>query len=286
MVTKNKMTKISILGCGWLGLPLAKALLKKKFHVNGSTTTVEKLDVLKDEGINPFLIDIPLSIDDENHGVDTFSDAMITFLQGSETLIIDIPPKLRGDLAAANEKTFVKKIETLIPFIEKSTVQNVLFVSSTSAYGEGQLTVTELTLPQPDTESGKQLVEAEQLLRDNTNFKTTLVRFGGLIGADRQPGKYLAGRENLENPDAPVNLIHQEDCIGIILKIIEMNSWNEIFNAVSSFHPSREHYYKQKATELNLALPKFDHSKKSTGKLIKNDKIINLLKYTFTKPNL
>ena len=65
-----------------------------------------------------------------------------------------------------------------------------------------------------------------------------------------------------------------------------MNSWNKIFNAVSSFHPSREHYYTQKATELNLALPKFDHSKKSTGKLIKNDKIINLLKYTFTKPNL
>ena len=280
------MTKISILGCGWLGLPLAKALLKKKFHVNGSTTTVEKLDVLKDEGINPFLIDIPLSIDDENHGVDTFSDAMITFLQGSETLIIDIPPKLRGDLAAANEKTFVKKIETLIPFIEKSTVQNVLFVSSTSAYGEGQLTVTELTLPQPDTESGKQLVEAEQLLRDNTNFKTTLVRFGGLIGADRQPGKYLAGRENLENPDAPVNLIHQEDCIGIILKIIETNSWNETFNAVSPFHPSREHYYIEKAAELNLALPKFDHSKPSSGKLIENDKVINLLKYTFTKPNL
>ena len=280
------MTKISILGCGWLGLPLAKALLKKKFHVNGSTTTVEKLDVLKDEGINPFLIDIPLSIDDENHGVDTFSDAMITFLQGSETLIIDIPPKLRGDLAAANEKTFVKKIETLIPFIEKSTVQNVLFVSSTSAYGEGQLTVTELTLPQPDTESGKQLVEAEQLLRDNTNFKTTLVRFGGLIGADRQPGKYLAGRENLENPDAPVNLIHQEDCIGIILKIIETNSWNETFNAVSYFHPSREQYYTQKAAELNLALPKFDYSKPSSGKLIENDKVINLLKYTFTEPNL
>ena len=280
------MTKISILGCGWLGLPLAKALLKKKFHVNGSTTTVEKLDVLKDEGINPFLIDIPLSIDDENHGVDTFSDAMITFLQGSETLIIDIPPKLRGDLAAANEKTFVKKIETLIPFIEKSTVQNVLFVSSTSAYGEGQLTVTELTLPQPETESGKQLLESEQLLQSNSNFKTTTLRFGGLIGADRQPGKYLAGRENLENPNAPVNLIHQEDCIGIILKIIETNSWNETFNAVSSFHPSREQYYTQKAAELDLPLPKFDHSKPSVGKLIENDKVVSLLKYTFTKPNL
>ena len=280
------MKKISVLGCGWLGLPLAKAFLNKGFHVNGSTTTVEKLDVLKEEGINPFLIAIPLSNAKVNDEVDTFAEAMITFLQGSETLIIDIPPKLRGDVAGANEKTFVKKIAILIPFIEKSTVQNVLFVSSTSVYGEGQLNVTELTLPQPDTESGKQLVEAEQLLQNNINFKTTILRFGGLIGADRQPGKYLAGRENLENPDAPVNLIHREDCIGIILKIIEINSWNETFNAVSPFHPSREEYYTQKAVELNLPLPKFDHSKPSSGKLIENHKVINLLKYTFTKPNL
>ena len=86
------MTKISILGCGWLGFPLAKALLNKGFHVNGSTTTVEKLDVLKNEGINPFLIDVPLSIDKENHGVESFLAAMIPFLEGSETLIIDIPP--------------------------------------------------------------------------------------------------------------------------------------------------------------------------------------------------
>ena len=280
------MKKISILGCGWLGLPLAKAILKKEFQVNGSTTSVEKLSLLEKEGINPFLVDIPVSLDEGKLDHKDFSDSITTFLQGSEILIIDIPPKLRGDTAAAIEKTFVKKIANLIPFIEKSTVENVLFVSSTSVYGEGQLTVTESTKPQPDTESGKQLVETEQLLQNNTNFNTTSIRFGGLIGADRQPGKYLAGRENLENPDAPVNLIHQEDCIGIILKIIETNSWNETFNVVSPFHPSRELYYTEKAAELNLALPKFDHSKPSSGKLIENDKVINLLKYTFTKPNL
>jgi hypothetical protein len=43
----------------------------------------------------------------------------------------------------------------------------------------------------------------------------------------------LAGRENLENPDAPINLIHQTDCIGIILKIIEKNSWGETYNAAA-----------------------------------------------------
>ena len=280
------MKKISILGCGWLGLPLAKAILKKEFQVNGSTTSVEKLSLLEKEGINPFLVDIPVSLDEGKLDHKDFSDSITTFLQGSEILIIDIPPKLRGDTAAAIEKTFVKKIANLIPFIEKSTVENVLFVSSTSVYGEGQLTVTESTKPQPDTESGKQLVETEQLLQNNTNFNTTSIRFGGLIGADRQPGKHLAGRENLENPDAVVNLIHQEDCIGIILKIIATNSWNETFNAVSSFHPIREKYYTQKAAELNLDLPKFDHSKPSSRKLIENDKVINLLKYTFTKPNL
>ncbi|MEM8521149.1 SDR family NAD(P)-dependent oxidoreductase [Flavobacterium sp. PL12] len=280
------MTKISILGCGWLGMPLAKALLEKGIQINGSTTTVEKLSLLQSENINPFLIDIPLIIDEGSVDMINFSSSMNSFLQGSETLIIDIPPKLRNVSAAADEKTFVKKIATLIPFIEKSTVQNVLFVSSTSVYGENQGTVDQSTIPEPETESGKQLLECESLLKSNSNFKTTILRFGGLIGSDRQPGKYLAGRENLENPESPVNLIHQKDCIGIILKIIESDYWNETFNAVSPFHPSRESYYSQKAADLNLPLPKFDHSKPSVGKLIENNKIINLLKYTFTEPNL
>ena len=35
--------KIALIGCGWLGLPLAKSLLKKGYQVAGSTTSVEKL---------------------------------------------------------------------------------------------------------------------------------------------------------------------------------------------------------------------------------------------------
>jgi nucleoside-diphosphate-sugar epimerase len=90
----------------------------------------------------------------------------------------------------------------------------VLFISSTSVYNDVDAFVTEETIARPATESGKQLLETEQLLQSNINFKTT-IRFGGLIGEDRHPVKFLAGRENLENPNAPINLIHQEDCIGI-----------------------------------------------------------------------
>jgi len=218
----------------------------------------------------------------------SITGAIEEFLDGSETLVIDIPPQLRGkNNDSSNEKIFVEKIKVLIPYIEKSTIKNVLFVSSTSVYGEVDGTITEETIPQPDTESGKQLLGAELLLQNNPNFKTTILRFGGLIGEDRHPTKFLAGKVNLKNPNTYINFIHQEDCIGIILKIIATNSWIEIYNGVSPFHPTRETYYTQKATELALPLPEFDHSKPSIiGKLILSDKVENVLGYSFIKTNL
>ena len=267
------MTKISVLGCGWLGLPLAKVLLSNGFSVKGSTTSEEKLTVLEKAGIEPFLIALS-----ENKATGNISD----FLENSEILIINVPPKLRG----SEKENFVSKIKNVIPIIEQSSVENVLFISSTSVYIDDDALVTEETIPKPDTESGKQLLETEQLLQSNKNFKTTVLRFGGLIGEDRHPIKFLAGRENLDNPDAPINLIHQDDCIGIILKIIETDSWNETFNAVAPSHPSRELYYTQKAKDLNLALPKFNSEQNSGGKIILSARTETVLKYTFAKPNL
>jgi nucleoside-diphosphate-sugar epimerase len=148
------------------------------------------------------------------------------------------------------------------------------------------LVVTEETELNPDTESGRQLLEVEQLLQSNPNFKTTILRFGGLIGEDRHPIKFLAGRKNIENPNAPINLIHQEDCIGIIQKIIELNSWNQVFNAVTPFHPSRKEYYTQKAIEFNLALPEFNTENSSFEKTISSSKIENILGYSFRKLKL
>ncbi|MHA3790014.1 NAD(P)H-binding protein [Flavobacterium hauense] len=261
--------QISILGCGWLGLPLAQTLIEKGFSVNGSTTSPAKTGKLKTAGINPFLISLTAN------GIEGDIES---FLQGSEILIIDIPPKLRGE----NKESFIDKIKTLIPHIEASGITKVMFASSTAVYAEDNTVVTEETPAKPETESGKQLLEAEGLLA-NAKFKTTILRFGGLIGEDRQPVKYLAGRENLENPDGPVNLIHQKDCIGIILKIIETDKWGEIFNAVATYHPTREQHYTEQAAALNLPLPKFSHEKPSRGKTVSSQKTIDVLGYLFEK---
>ncbi|WP_338375981.1 SDR family NAD(P)-dependent oxidoreductase [uncultured Flavobacterium sp.] len=283
---QEERRKISILGIGWLGFPLAKKLIEKGFDVKGSTTSESKLEVLKTNSIQPFQIELS---EKEIKG------NIKGFLDESEILIIDIPPKLRSN----PKENFVVKIKHLITQIEKSTVKKVLFVSSTSVYADvfPIVEIDESSVPNPDSESGKQLLQTEKLLLSNNIFQSTILRFGGLIGEDRHPIKFLAGKTNVENPDAPINLIHQEDCIGIIIEMLNQvqhdkglrhaqfdNSLkNNVFNAVAPQHPTRKEYYTQKAIENNLSLPEFDNSKESVGKWISSKKIEEILKYKFNK---
>lgn len=273
MLKENK--QISILGCGWLGLPLAKKLILEGYKIKGSTTSVDKLVILADEKIQAYVITL-----NEN----SILGEIDHFLENSEILIINIPPKLRG----ITNENFVSKIEKLIQHIEKSEITKVIFVSSTSVYGNQneQIEITEEILPNPETESGKQLLQTEQMLLSNTNFKTTVLRFGGLIGEDRHPVKHLVAKQNNDNPDAPINLIHQKDCLGIISKIIKDGIWEEVFNGVTPFHPTRKEYYSKKANELGIIAPVFNEKNEFPFKIISSQKLTTLLKYNFLKKEL
>lgn len=266
--------RISILGCGWLGFPLSQKFIDTGFEVKGSTTSENKLEILQSNKIQPFLIKL-----EENQ----VNGNIIEFLNDSKILIIDIPPGLRKITKTSFGKTFVNKIKTLLPFIENSTIEKVIFISSTSVYADfGSIPiVTEKSELHPDTESGKQLVEVENLLRNNKNFETTIIRFGGLIGKDRNAIKMLAGKTNIANPEAPINLIHQVDCIGIISEIIQQNNWNETFNAVAPFHPTRKEYYTEKAKALNLPKPEFSENEISIGKIVSSEKLEKALEYGY-----
>ena len=111
------MPTVSILGCGWLGLPLAERLLAKGYAVNGSTTTAEKLTVLTEKKINAFQIALT-----EQEVTGNLQD----FLANAEVLVIAIPPKLR----AATSAPFAGKLEILLPYLEQSPVKKVLFIKN------------------------------------------------------------------------------------------------------------------------------------------------------------
>ncbi|GGD94909.1 SDR family NAD(P)-dependent oxidoreductase [Planktosalinus lacus] len=264
------MKQISLLGCGWLGLPLAISLRQKGYKLNGSTTSKEKLKTLADAFISPFLVELSSK---------EISGDILLFLQESDLLIIDIPPGMRSN----PEELFSSKMELLIPYIEKSDIKKVLFVSSTSVFADQQGTIDEETIPQPDTQSGKDLFKVEQILQNNPHFNTTIIRFGGLIGPNRHPVKYLAGRKNLKGGNAPVNLIQQQDCIGIIEEIIKKEAWGKVFHGVFPQHPFKKDYYIQKAKKFNLQPPEYSEENNKEYKKVMSKAVTDSLNYQFQR---
>lgn len=264
------METISILGCGWLGLPLANYLIGKGYKVKGSTRTRSELEVIKSHGIEPFYLVLDPDLRGDN--VDDFFNC--------DVLVVNFPPERRDDIALYHPA----QIRSLIASIESSPVKKVLFVSSTSVYPDLGREVSEDDNAPPEKPSGIALLEAERLLRQSTRFETTIIRFGGLIGYDRMPGRFLAGRKGITGGNAPVNLIHRDDCLGIINRIIELSAWGETFNACADEHPLRKEYYTAQALKLGLDPPGF---KDGGGgfKIIRSDKLKKRLEYRFKYPD-
>jgi nucleoside-diphosphate-sugar epimerase len=266
----TKKHQISIIGCGWLGMPLAKHFVEKGYVIKGSTTSSNKLSSMRVNGISPYLIQL-----NEIKIKGLISD----FLEGSDTVIINIPPGLRKN----PNKNHVEALRQLIQQIEKQHIKQVLYIGSTSVYKDQTHfpTITEKDSPNAKSESGKQLIAIEDLLKQNSNFKTTILRFSGLFDDNRHPGKFLSGKNNISNPEAPVNLIHKTDCIAIIFQLIENGIWNQTFVATNPYHPTKKNYYSKYCAAHNLPLPSFEISTPSEGKQIDASKLVQLLKYKF-----
>lgn len=233
---------ISILGCGWYGLELAKLLLQNGYQVKGSTTTPEKLSQLQAIGIKPYLID--LNTDQPVFENDFFK---------TDLLIVSIPPKR----SAGIQHTFPDKIAGLIKLVNNNKVPDLIFISSTAIYGDVNAEVDESTLPAPFTPSAQAMLQAEQMLVNEKDFNTTIIRFAGLVGPGRDPGRFFAGKKDIPNGLAPINLIHLDDCLQLMLKIIQMNAFGHIYNACSPDHPEKQSFYTQAAQNSGLILPEF-----------------------------
>ncbi len=264
--------KISIMGCGWLGLPLARRLISRGFDVKGSTTQITKLETLRDKGIDPYLVHFaePLRI----LGSAQFFD--------SEILIITIPPGRRDADGFENYRTMISYLADQSKSGRKYS--RVILISSTSVYGDNNAYVDELTPVAPSTPSGELMVESELRLSADYPGLVTL-RLAGLFGPGRQPGRFFAGKENIPNGLAPVNLLHLDDANAIILAILENTRVSGIFNCCAPSHPTRNEFYTLAAQHEGIALPQFIPEKRQ-WKVISSCRVEQELGYQFKVPNL
>ena len=257
---------ISILGCGWLGMPLGARLAGYK--VKGSTTHPEKLDEIRAHGMTPYLIKLTPAAEGD---IESFLD--------TDILLINIPPT-QGD---GQPQFYHRQMLALLTCIEKARVQKIILISATSVYPQHNQWVTEddaevITSPFSDTV----WLEIETLFQQK-NLHTTVLRFSGLMGGAYQPGRYFSGRE-LAGADAPVNMIHREDCLQIITQIIANNVFGEVFNASADEHPTRRQLYTRSCELLGIAPPIFIDQPKPY-RLVNCDKLKKALNYRFIYPN-
>lgn len=255
----STIDSISILGSGWLGLPLAERFTRQGYPLKLSTRSAERLPELTALQFDACIVDIGKPLHD-----------IEAFLQ-SKILIVNITSKDIDGFAR------------LVKRIEVSSIESVLFVSSTSVYpNDRQLAVESVGNELAD----HPLVIIENLFRQSRKFRTTVVRFAGLVGGNRHPGRFFRGGKVVKNPDARVNLIHRDDCIEIMLQIVRDGIWDETFNACADAHPSKREFYSRAATMLGAPLPVFDEAGGSACKIVDNSKLKRVLGYEFRRPDL
>lgn len=260
------MTRISVLGGGWLGQPLALALVQAGYLVQVSTASAERYAAL----VQAFGVEAV-------HRVKVFPDCLegtwCSFLD-ADVLIINIPP-LKGN-------PIQEQFAALLERVQASAVKRVLLVSSTGVYAATQDYATEA---EGLLNTDHKLYRSEQFWQ-TSSIPTTVVRLAGLIGGQRHPGRFFQRRGTIPHPDAPVNLIHRDDAVALIQTIVEQEAWGAVYNGCADTHPIKGLFYPKAAKALGLPIPSLEAGGVGAHKIVSNDKMKALLGKPLVYPDL
>ena len=200
------MKSVAIVGLGWLGLPLALHLKELGWCVKGSKQSPEDAQKLHQLGIEAY----PFSLSDEMKRLPDH----IRPLFNVDALIITLPP------SRFSSQQYCEYLAFLANQAKKQGVQHLIFTSSTSVFPDISGQFDESSQLSAETEMGKTLIQAEQCLFQSEISHCDILRLAGLIGKQRHPVKFLAGKHNLKQGNSPVNLVHLEDCIQAISALL------------------------------------------------------------------
>lgn len=263
-MNSDKNHSVLIVGCGWLGKKLGQELIKHDINVYGTTRSSANFSDLSELGIKPVKLELPAT---------KLSDIRLPL---TDTVIISISPG-RGQ----DRDDYPRSIRQLSQVLAERNVQVIMY-SSTSAYGNSKNEVQESDAT-PATNSENTILAAEGELIKKTP-RAVILRLCGLYGEDRHPAKYMAGRKNINDGEAPVNLVHRDDVIQVTQKIIEENISAEIFNVCSACHPSRADIYTTIAERLEIKKPTFQKGG-ADSKTVSSQKLNEAFKLSFLHPD-
>ena len=210
---------VSILGLGWLGMPLAQAFCSKGLEVFGSRRTEVEGVLFK-----TFVVDLS-----------EIGEVDASFFE-VETFVVSLPSK---DLEG---------YQNLITRLKSSrSLKQVVLMSTTSVYASLNTIVDE------DSELNDSVrVGIESLFMQAFPERLCVLRLGGLIGYSRHPGNFFKGGRSIPQPEGYVNLVHRDDVIHSTLKLVEEQA-RGCYNIVARAHLKRRVFYHSQQEKLGNA---------------------------------
>ncbi|MEY3647603.1 MAG: hypothetical protein RLZ13_485, partial [Bacteroidota bacterium] len=238
----------------------------------GSSTRPEKVEILRKRGLDA--VQFSLTPAPEGMGYQRLFD--------SEILVITLPPRSRQ----GEGELYLQQLASLRELIADTEVKQVIFISSTGIYSNENKAVPYTEEEVSESTAGNAILyRAEALMGTPSTYQLTVLRMGGLMGADRIPGTYFSGKEQVVG-HTRVNFIHQADAARMVAWVINQGLWNQTFNGVAPEHPFRREVYAKNSSTLGILPPASyqDASDEKEGRWIGSEKI-RATGFNFDFPN-
>ncbi|WP_063356896.1 hypothetical protein [Pseudoalteromonas luteoviolacea] len=230
--------KLIILGAGWLGNALARDAKSAGWQVEATRRAADST-----AQISAFCV-----TDSKLHHTLTLDDAY---------WVCAIPPRMRQ-----TDSNYLETLKQALETAKNMACRGFLLCSSTAVYGTEDGEFTELAaLAERDTKRQQILQGAEEMVQ---NAGGKIVRLAGLVGPEREPGRFISGKHLSSSSFARVNMLHQQDAVNGLLCILD--NWSDaapIYNLCHPSHPTKQDYYHKHCTQHGSVPPTFGSDTKS-----------------------
>lgn len=213
--------RILIVGCGYVGLQAAREWVRAGAVVSALTRSPERARELAALGIAPVVGDV-------------LSSESLQQLPPADLCLWAVGYDRRS--AAGQRSVYVDGLENVLRALS-AEVRHLIYVSSTSVYGQNQGEwVNEESPTVPQSPGGVICLAAEQViprvfLNPTSRRQATILRLAGIYGPGRLIGRLeqlSAGVPQSGNPEAWLNLIHVSDIVQGLQRLAERARDNPI----------------------------------------------------------
>jgi nucleoside-diphosphate-sugar epimerase len=254
------MPRILIAGCGYVGQATADLFHAAGWTVEGWTRSAESAAKLSAKPYPVYAINV--ADRDQVYARDGMLDAVIHCASSG------------GGGLDAYRQVYLNGARSLL---DRFAGSKVIFTSSTSVYGQRDGSwVTEKSETQPARETGRILLETEQLVLAQGGV---VARLAGIYGPGRSAllSKFLAGSAIIDpENDRFINQVHRDDIATALFLLLDRPSpAREIYNVVDDQPILQSECYRWLAAKLNRPIPPMGRSTAAPKRGASNKRVSN-----------